>query len=245
MKRVSLIIIGDEILDGSVQDTNSAFLARRIAEVGSQVTRITVLADDPQIVAPELIAAAKANDFVITSGGIGPTPDDRTYEAFAAAFGVPLLPHPFLEEVVERRFEAAERPWAMRMASPPEGAELVTGGRFAWPLVRFRNLFILPGVPSILEDKFALIEPYLSAEAFYTGYIKVRARESALARDMAALIDEFPAVRVGSYPVLEPVPHVRLVVRSKDPQLASTVLDRLETLFAADAKIEVQPIDFT
>ncbi len=245
MKRVALIIIGDEILDGSVQDSNSAFLARRIAGVGSQVTRITVLPDDPEIVAPELIAASEANDFVITSGGIGPTPDDRTYEAFSAAFGVPLVPNPLLEAVVAKRFDAEERPWAMRMASPPEGAKLVTGGRFAWPLVRFRNLFILPGVPSILEDKFALLEADLSAEAFYTGYVKVRARESALAKDMAALIDEFPEVRVGSYPVLDPVPHVRLVVRSKDPQLASTVLDRLTMLFDDDAKIEVQPIDFT
>jgi molybdenum cofactor synthesis domain-containing protein len=245
MKRVALVIIGDEILDGSVADTNSAFLARRIGSLGSQVTRIVVLPDEPQVVAPELVSAAAAHDYVITSGGIGPTPDDRTYEAISAAFGVPLVPHPLLVSVVEKRFDAGEKTWAMRMASPPEDAELITGGRFAWPLIRFRNLFILPGVPSILEDKFSLLEPYLSAEAFHTGHLKVRARESALAQDMAALIEEFPDVRVGSYPVLEPEPHVRLVVRSKDPLRASAVLDRLGALFDDDVKIEVQPIDFT
>lgn len=245
MKRVALVIVGDEILDGSVQDTNSAFLCRRIAEVGSQVTRIVVLPDEPDLIAPELVSAAAAADYVITSGGIGPTPDDRTYEAFSAAFGVALVPHPLLVSVVERRFSGDEQPWALRMASPPEGAELITGGRFAWPLIRYRNLFVLPGVPPILEDKFSLLEPFLSAGAFYKGFVRVRARESALAQDMATLIREFPQVHLGSYPVMEPEPHVRLAVRSKDRDAAAVVLDRLVALFDEDAKIEVQPIDFT
>ncbi len=245
MMRVALVVIGDEILDGSVQDTNSGFLTRRIAALGSQVIRIIVLPDDPAVVAQELRSVSAAADYVITSGGIGPTPDDRTYESIAAGFGVPLVPHPLLVDVVQRRFCEAEQAWALRMASPPEGAELITGGRFAWPLIRFRNLFVLPGVPAILEDKFTLIEPFLIADAFHTGHLKVRARESALAQDMSLLMTEFPEVHLGSYPVLDPEPHVRLVVRSKDPRAEQAVLDRLVGVFDDDAKIEVQPIDFT
>ncbi|NQT92179.1 MAG: hypothetical protein HQ559_05410 [Lentisphaerae bacterium] len=245
MKRVALVIVGDEILDGSVRDTNSGFLTRRIAGLGSLVTRIVVLPDEPEIVAAELGPLADDNDYVITSGGIGPTPDDRTYEAISLAFGVALTPHPLLVSVVERRFSEAERPWALRMASPPEGSELVTGGRYAWPLIRFRNLFILPGVPGILEDKFTLVEPYLSCEAFHTGILRLRVRESAIAEDMDAVIREFPEVRVGSYPVLAPEPHVRLVIRSKDQRSVCAALDRLVTLFDDDVMIDVQPPEFT
>jgi len=245
MKQVGIIIIGDEILDGSVRDTNSAFMARRISTLGSQTSCILVLPDEPGTVAAALVPLAEANDFVITSGGIGPTPDDRTYEALSVAFDVPLAPHPDLVAIVERRFTDAERPWALRMASPPEGAELVAGGRFAWPLIRFRNLFILPGVPGILEDKFSLLEPHLAAGTFHTGYLRVRVRESALAGDMASLISAHPEVRIGSYPVLHPEPHVRLVVRSKDPVAARAALDELAALFDEDVKIEVQPPEFT
>ena len=245
MRTVALVIIGDEILDGSVQDTNSGFIARRVAALGSQVTRISIVPDDPAVVAPELASLAGSNDYLITSGGIGPTPDDRTYEAVSLAFGVQLAPHPQLASIVERRFSGKEQPWAMRMASPPKGAELVMGGQFAWPLIMFRNLFILPGVPSILEDKFKLVEPFITSGAFFKGHLKVRARESAFASDMAALISEYPHVRIGSYPVLGPEPHVRLVVRSKDVDAARSVLDQLIALFDEDSKIEVQPPEFT
>ena len=245
MKRVALIIIGDEILDGSVCDTNSAFLTRRIASLGSQVTRIVVLPDDPELVAPDLRVLSETNDFVITSGGIGPTPDDRTYEAVSLAFDVPLTPHPLLLPIVEKRFPDAELPWARRMACPPAGSEAVPGGHFAWPLIRFRNLFILPGVPSILEDKFPLLEPHLESDRFHTGYLRVRARESAIAGPMDALIRAHPDVRIGSYPVLAPEPHVRLVVRSKDPVAVKTVFEHLAALFDDAAMIEVQPPVFT
>ncbi|MFH1529156.1 MAG: competence/damage-inducible protein A [Pseudomonadota bacterium] len=245
MKRVALVIVGDEILDGSVSDTNSGFLTRRIADLGSQVTRIVVLPDEPQVVAATLGPLADDNDYVITSGGIGPTPDDRTYEAISLAFGVALTPHPVLVSIVERRFSEGERPWALRMASPPEGAELVTGGRFAWPLIRFRNLFVLPGVPDILEDKFSLLEPFLCAGAFHMGTLRVRVRESVFAGDMDAVMREYPEVHVGSYPVLKPEPHVRLVVRSKDHRAACAALDRLVALFDDDLKIDVQPPEFT
>ena len=245
MKRVALLIIGDEILDGSVPDTNSGFLTRRIAAAGSEVTRILVLPDDPAVIAEELPPLAAANDFVITSGGIGPTPDDRTYDAVSLAFAVPLVPNPLLTSIVARRFTDAERPWAQRMASPPEGSEVISGGRFAWPLVRFRNIFLLPGVPGILEDKFTLIEPSLTSEAFHSGWLKVRARESSFSQAMDALIRAYPEVRIGSYPMLEPEPHVRLVVRSKNLHAASEVLDRLSALFDDDIKMGLQPPDFT
>ena len=245
MKSVAVVILGDEILDGSVQDTNSCFLARSVAALGSQVTRILTLPDVPAVIAPELASLASSHDYVITSGGIGSTPDDRTWEAISMAFDVPLAPHPDLVRIVERRYRGDELTWALRMASPPAGAELIPGGRFAWPLIRFRNLFVLPGVPRILEDKFPLLAPLLESMAFHVGHLKVRVREPALAGCMAALARAWPTVRIGSYPVLTPEPHVRLVVRSRDPAAASAVIEALIARFDSADVIEVQPPVFT
>ena len=224
--RVSIIVIGDEILDGYVQDTNSGWLAGRLRRLGIPLERVVTIGDEVDV-----IASALAEEFarprprlVLTSGGIGSTPDDRTMEAAAAWFRVELVDHPELVrrlDALTRESDAVEDPQRsafMRMARVPAGAELLAGVDGIAPGVVLRRdggieqpggatLVILPGVPGqlrrIMTDG---IEPQLlsgrGAPRFVTELTHPYP-ESTLTPLLDRLVREYPGMHVGSYPGYE------------------------------------------
>lgn len=217
MKTASVLIIGDEILSGKYADENTPFLVRRLRELGVGLRRIQVLPDVPGIIAAAVRQAAAETDWVFTTGGVGPTHDDRTMDAIAQAFDVPLVSHPELVAVIEGHFEEGATAAALTMAQVPEGAELWWDGDVRFPLIVMRGVHILPGVPSILRLKFEAAAHRWQGTPIHTGRVVTLEREVAIAARLTDAQERWPQVDIGSYPRLDDTPrHVVVTVEGPD-----------------------------
>src|ERR671934_1067664 len=106
-KTAGIILIGNEILSGKIQDANAAYLCRELRALGVDVRRISVIPDDVALIAEEVAVFSRDHDIVFTSGGVGPTHDDVTIEGVARALGVPVVRHPHLVALLERYYDGA------------------------------------------------------------------------------------------------------------------------------------------
>lgn len=193
-----LVIIGNEVLSGKVQDENTPFLLRRLRQLGVRCTGVVVVPDEEELIAAAVRTAAEAADWVFTSGGVGPTHDDVTMKSLAMAFDVPLEEHELVANFIKShpRYEAS--PERMRMAQLPQGAEVDLSGPF--PQVRIRNVWVFPGVPRLLQGKFELIAPELGGVRAHCSGIYSPLRESEIAGRLEAIVAAHPGIEVGSYP---------------------------------------------
>ncbi|NWR88698.1 FLAD1 synthase, partial [Furnarius figulus] len=205
-----IIVIGDEILKGHTQDTNSFFMCRRLRALGVRVARISVVPDEVEAIASEVAAFAARFTYVLTSGGIGPTHDDVTFEAVAKAFGERVAPHPELVALVHKFFGKAEAQCPeMKLACVPESSRLNygtdgrTGGTFKYPLVSVRNVYIFPGIPALMERALDGLAHLFRSEQtrFYSRAIYVAADEILIAPVLDRAATTFhDRVSLGSYP---------------------------------------------
>ncbi|XP_068616417.1 FAD synthase [Brachionichthys hirsutus] len=206
----AILIIGDEILKGHTADTNSAFLTRALRKLGVSVRRITVIPDIQEVIANEVALLSPQYTHVITSGGIGPTHDDVTFASVAMAFHEELHPHPELARLVEEFYGVVDtNNAAMKLAMVPRSAKLNygtdyrTGQRLRYPLVSVRNVFLFPGIPSLMEKAFKGLEHLFagSGTTFYSREIFVDADEAAIAPVLTKLQAVWGRkVSLGSYP---------------------------------------------
>jgi molybdenum cofactor synthesis domain-containing protein len=225
MKRVCVVIIGAEILDGSVGDRNIQVLARAIRQAGSTLERVLVIPDDEATIEADLRGAMASFDLVISCGGLGPTPDDVTFKAAAAALDLPLAPQPELTAFVNWRYSGVELEGALRMTLAPAGTSALAGGLIPWPALLIRNLVLLPGVPELLEDKLSALQPLLLSEGRYHRLeLRTTAREALIAPLLEATCKAFPQVAIGSYPRRDPSPFVLLSFTSRDEDAARGAL---------------------
>ncbi len=201
----ALLVVGNEILSGRVRDENAPHLAAELWELGAPVRKIEFCRDDVGEIAEAVKRLAAAHTWVFTTGGIGPTHDDVTIEGVARAFGVAVISHPVLEQLVRSYFGERLEPAHLRMAWAPEGAELEGGGAGGWPTVKMSNVYILPGVPEILRRKFARLREQFRQPALHRRSLLFRTDEARLAPLLADLARAFPDVEVGSYPDQERV----------------------------------------
>ncbi|KAM9851808.1 FAD synthase isoform 1-T4 [Aulostomus maculatus] len=221
----AILIIGDEILKGHTVDTNSAFLTRALRKLGVSVQRITVIPDVQEVIAKEVALLSSQYTHLITSGGIGPTHDDVTFESIAMAFREDTYPHPELARLVEEFFGVTDKgSAAMKLAMVPRSAKLnygtdpQTGQPLRYPLVSVRNVYVFPGIPSLMERAFNGLEHLFagSGTTFYTREVFVDADEA----EIAPLLTKLQAgwgrkVALGSYPDwLSNYHRVRLVLDS-------------------------------
>ncbi|KAM9114456.1 FAD synthase isoform 2-T3 [Pangshura tecta] len=185
-----IIIIGDEILKGLTQDTNSFFMCRKLRSLGVKVARISVVPDDVDTIATEISSFAAKFTYVLTSGGIGPTHDDVTFEAVAKAFGEQVCPHPELVALVHRFFGKMDVHCPeMKLAHVPEssllnyGTDKRTGDAMKYPLVSVRNVYVFPGIPVLMERALEGLGHLFRNEQtrFYSREIYVSADETLLA----------------------------------------------------------------
>lgn len=185
-----IIIIGDEILKGLTQDTNSFFMCRKLRSLGVKVARISVVPDDVDTIATEISSFAAKFTYVLTSGGIGPTHDDVTFEAVAKAFGEQVCPHPELVALVHRFFGKTDvRCPEMKLAHVPEssllnyGTDKRTGESMKYPLVSVRNVYVFPGIPVLMERALEGLGHLFHNEQtrFHSREIYVSADETLLA----------------------------------------------------------------
>lgn len=221
----AILIIGDEILKGHTVDTNSTFLSRSLRKLGVCVQRITVIPDVPEVIAKEVALLSPQYTHLITSGGIGPTHDDVTFESVALAFQEEVHLHPELLQLVEEFFGVVDKESAaMKLAMVPRSAKLnygtdpQTGQPLRYPLVSVHNVYIFPGIPSLLERAFKGLEHLFasSGTSFFTREVFVDADETEIAPVLTQLQAGLGRkVALGSYPDwLSNYHRVRLVLDS-------------------------------
>jgi molybdenum cofactor synthesis domain-containing protein len=200
MPSAGIVIIGDEILTGKFTEENAAFLIGELRALGVELRRITVIPDDRDDIATTVREQSERFDHVFTSGGVGPTHDDVTIEAIAHGFGVGVTRHPELEAKVRGYWKEKLADANLRLADIPTGSELVYGKDQIWPVVCFRNVYILPGVPALFRRKFVDIRDRFRAVPVTAARLYVDLDEGELAPHLDAVVAQFAAVKIGSYP---------------------------------------------
>ncbi|HEX8949527.1 MAG TPA: competence/damage-inducible protein A [Dissulfurispiraceae bacterium] len=242
-KTAGIIIIGDEILSGKVQDTNTFFLTRELWSRGVTVRRISVIPDIAEEIAEEVRKFSGEYDFVFTSGGIGPTHDDITIEGVSLAFGVKPVISDVLKQTLERRYNNLT-PAQLKMAEVPEGAELLDEGGQIFPLIKFRNVFIFPGIPELLRKKFHAVEWRFRGPKIFLRKVYFKGWESAL----APYLDEIVALggmKVGSYPVIDNEEYsVMVTLESLDEEALDAAVRLLLSRVPADKIVRVDGAEF-
>jgi molybdenum cofactor synthesis domain-containing protein len=200
-RTAAALIIGDELLTGKVRDKNVTVLARDLFGLGIALRRVVFCPDEVEVIAADLDALRRAHDYVVTSGGVGPTHDDVTMAAVARAFGRRLERSPVIEELLREFFGERLSERHLRMADLPQGAALVTRSGGRWPAVRIANVFVLPGLPEIFRRKLPILRQHLAGGApFVSRAVGTRSDEGDLAELLEQLSGAHPEVKIGSYP---------------------------------------------
>jgi len=236
-----IVIIGNEILSGKVQDENSPYLCRELRALGVEVKRISVVPDDVDAIATESSSLSDAYDIVITTGGVGPTHDDVTIEGIAKGLGQRVISHPDLERQVQELYAGRVNSARLRLALVPEGAELLGQPDLVFPVVLVRNVYVFPGVPEIVRMKFDTIKERFREAPFFLKRIFVTVGEASIADHLNAVMGEYPTLLLGSYPELNnPEYRVRLTLESKDPAYLDRAFKFLISLLPASAIASIE-----
>jgi molybdenum cofactor synthesis domain-containing protein len=215
-----VLIIGNEILSGRTQDANLSFLGRRCDELGIRLLEARVIADEADLIGAHVNECRRKFDYVFTTGGIGPTHDDITAAAVGAAFGAKLERNPAAVAALERYYESGWLNAArLRMAEVPVGARLIDNPVSGAPGFQLENVFVLPGVPSIMQAMFdGMTDRLTGSSPILTESVTTDLLEGALAADLGRIQERFPDVSIGSYPFFRQGKlGVNLVLRSTEP----------------------------
>ena len=239
-KTAGIILIGNEILSGKIEDANATYLCRELRGLGVDVQRIIVIPDDVPTIAREVALFSGQFDVVFTSGGVGPTHDDVTMEGVARAMNVSVVRHPTLVSLLRTYYGAAVDEANLRMAEVPEGAELVSAESVRFPTVLARNVYILPGVPEIFRRKFAAIRERFRDVPIHLKNVFVRIGEGTLAGHLNGLLGEFPDLMLGSYPEFDnPEYRVKVTLESRDEAYLTRAMTAFLERLPADAVVRV------
>ena len=226
----AVLIIGDEILSGRTQDTNLRDIARYMGVLGIDVAEARTVPDVLQEIVDALNALRSRYDYVITTGGIGPTHDDITADAVAAAFGLPLEEHPEIIALLEGRFGDQLNAARRRMARVPVGGTLVKNPVQGPPGFAIGNVFVLAGVPQIMRGMLEDVGPRLrGGRPVVSRTVRVEGSgEGTLAAPLEAVAKAHPGMSLGSYPYFTPEGYgSNLVLRGRDPDEVAAVVAEL------------------
>lgn len=203
-KKVAFMVIGDEILSGRTQDVNIQELANRLNQVGAQLAEVRVVPDD----AAKIIATIKElhmeYDYVMSSGGIGPTHDDITADCVAKAFGVSIDIRDDARSILATNYEGGEKDLTdarLRMARIPDGATLIDNPISKAPGFRIENMFVMAGVPRIFAAMLDHVMMQVEVgEITVAKSVTINKGESHIAEPLAKIARAYPELSIGSYP---------------------------------------------
>ncbi|MGO1304467.1 competence/damage-inducible protein A [Sphingomonas parapaucimobilis] len=236
----ALIVIGDEIISGRTQDRNIAQLATWLNVQGIRLAEVRVVADRAEAIAEAVNTLRVRNDYLFTTGGIGPTHDDITVDAIAAALGLPVIEHPEARAILEDYY--AERGGVTaaraRMARTPDGASLIPNRVSGAPGIRIGNIFIMAGVPHITAGMLdALTGTLEGGRPVVSGTIGCWVGESEVAELLRQAEKTHEGVAIGSYPFFrEGRTGANFVVRSPDAAQVDACLRDLSMALEADGR---------
>jgi molybdenum cofactor synthesis domain-containing protein len=205
MTNACLIIIGNEVLSGRTQDLNLAFLGKRLNKIGIRIAEARVIADDSETIINTLNECRAKYDHVFTTGGIGPTHDDITSAAVAKAFDLPLIRHPRAVALLRQHYANPEdlNEQRLKMCEVPRGAILVDNPISKAPGYQIGNVFVLAGVPRIMQAMYeALKERLTPGEPMNSRTIVAFMGEGSLAKGLGDVQDTHSEIEIGSYPFI-------------------------------------------
>ena len=232
----AMLVIGDEILSGRTRDSNTHYLAGELTRHGITLAEVRVVADDAQAIVGAVNALRAAYNSVFTSGGIGPTHDDITAEAIAAAFGVPIGIRADAAALLQAHYDRAGLPFndaRQRMARIPDGAALIDNPVSTAPGFTLGNVHVMAGVPNIFQAMVASVLPTLTGGApLLSQSLRVNRGEGDIAGPFGAFAAEHPDLSMGSYPFTANGVHgTNLVIRGTDAAQIAAAMTRLAALF--------------
>jgi len=237
----AMVVVGNEILSGKVQDSNAYFAARELRKIGVALARIATIPDDLDVIAGEVAYCSRNFDFAITSGGVGPTHDDLTMEGVARAFNRRLVMNPVLEALVREHFRERSLEAGLRMAMVPEGAILNAEGDIRFPTVQIENVYVLPGIPQLFEAKLRALTPRFATDPFFMRTIYLTAGEGAIADYLNDCMRNFPELLLGSYPRIgDPDYRVKLTLESKNADYVERAFRHLMGLLPAESVVRTE-----
>lgn len=226
----AMLVIGNEILSGRTQDKNVAHVAKRMSRLGVRLLEVRVVPDVRERIVAAVRDLSSAWDYLFTTGGIGPTHDDITTECVAAAMGAEVERNAEAHRRLREHYAGTEielNEARLRMANIPVGATLIDNPVSSAPGFRLGNVFVLAGVPAIMQAMLAVLEPQLVRGPPLRSHTFVVSRpEGAIAETLAAVAAEFADVDIGSYPFYRP-PDIgtSLVLRAVDPERLARCAD--------------------
>ncbi len=237
----AILIIGNEILSGRTQDTNTSTLATWLNTIGVKVNEVRVIPDNQEIIIDTLNVLRKQNNYVFTTGGIGPTHDDITAESVSKAFGLKYEIHKEAFKILESYYKPGEfNKGRQKMIWMPENAELILNPTSGAPGFNVENVFCLPGVPSIMKSMLgSLKNKIVGGEPILSHTISLRTVESEIADSLSSVQNDNKDVEIGSYPFFHAGKlGVSIVLRSEEQSKIDNC--KLEILkFINEKKIEI------
>ncbi len=240
----ALIVVGDEILSGRTQDKNIAQIASWLGVQGIRLREVRVVPDDQDAIVEAVNALRARNDYLFTTGGIGPTHDDITVDAVAAALGVPVVVHPRARAILEAYYatRGGVNAARLRMARVPQGADLIENRVSGAPGIRIGNVYLMAGVPAItaqmLDGLTGQLEGGLPLLARTIGCWVAESEIADILREAEA---RFVGVQIGSYPFFrEGRVGANFVIRSTD---ADVLAQCARALTEALDEIGREPVD--
>ena len=204
----AIIVIGDEILSGRTKDKNIGWLAGQLGAMGITLREARIIPDIKQVIIDTVLELSAQCDLVFTSGGIGPTHDDITTDAIAAAFGKQVIRNPEAEDVLQKHYQNTDLEFnaaRQKMADIPMGATLIDNPLSAAPGFILENVHVLPGVPSILQAMFDGLSARLPGGVVMTRItVQCAMGEGSIAAILADVQAVHDGISIGSYPWFKP-----------------------------------------
>jgi molybdenum cofactor synthesis domain-containing protein len=241
----ALVLIGDEILSGRTKDRNLGYIADFLTALGIDLKEARVVADSEADIIAAVNALRTRYTYVFTTGGIGPTHDDITAEAVAKAFGVKIDYDPRAVAILKAHYEPGMLNEArMRMARIPQGGELIENPVSKAPGFRIGNVFVMAGVPKIMQAMLEAIAPQLErGQPMLSVTITAFIGEGDLAKPLKEIQERYPEVVIGSYPFEEQGKFgSNLVLRSRDAErlkAAASEVEGMTQALKASGKVKV------
>ena len=217
--KAAILIIGNEILSGRTQDTNTGTIALWLNSIGVKVQEVRIIPDIEETIIDTVNLLRKKNDYVFTTGGIGPTHDDITAESISKAFKVKYEIHNEAFKILESYYKPGEfNEGRQKMIWMPQNAKLILNPTSGAPGFNIENVFCLPGVPSILKSMLGgLKNSIVGGDPILSHTISLRTVESEIANSLTLVQDNNKDVEIGSYPFFQAGKlGVSIVIRSED-----------------------------
>jgi len=237
----AILIIGNEILSGRTQDTNTGTIALWLNSIGVKVNEVRVIQDIEDTIIDTVNYLRKTNKYVFTTGGIGPTHDDITAQSISKAFNLKYEIHKEAFKILESYYKVGEfNEGRQKMVWMPRNANLILNPTSGAPGFNIENVFCLPGVPSILKSMLGgLQNRIVGGKPILSHTISLRTVESEIAKSLTDVQDNNKDLEIGSYPFFQAGKlGVSIVLRSEDQSKIDKCSNEILS-FINEKKIEV------